>query len=515
MRETFHNERTIAWGGLMALQLGVGLLWLPFYRFNVLADAISYTVWARHWVAMESEFLVNAYWSPLTTWLLLPAAATGNWQLESLWFKLMGLLAGWIAIRAADRLALRLGLAKRWRWALAIGWVLAFTHWAMLLFLADILSAAMVLWVLVWVLHRSYTISTRIAIYAGVFGALAYYAKAYNGVFFLALTGLYVAAGVRFPKIRYYRRSIGISIVVLLLLVAPWAIAVSIKEKHVSLGSTGTYNLQLLHCFYNKQSHDRLGLMPPPASQHAVSAWDEITTNPLVQAELQQPCSSVEGTVWALELNIRRFGLNLLNRGWVLLLVPIVIALFRRRHMLINNNMTIAVGSMGALYTAGYFLTVMDDRYLGPTWVMLVLIAAYCCSHLWARQRTLLRVLPVAIAALMAAWPLYELHRWRYDSRPDAAFAAWCTATIPNLAYQPIAAWPGMGWHYCEEFAYRTHTLSWGTPPKSVTDAVAVQQLCHAPARFVLVRADTFPALDTLAWPVHSHNGFRLYDTGQ
>jgi hypothetical protein len=520
-------QQTLPWRRLLVLQLGVGLAWLPFYRFNVLADAISYTVLARHWAHLNTDFLVNSYWSPLASWLMMPFAWISQfvwdtgWQIESGVFKLLGLVAGWVGLLALDRLALQLQMPRSIRWGLAIGWACFFTHWAMLLFLADTLSAVCVLWALVLALRPSFGVSTGAAIGVGIWLALAWYSKAYNLVFALALAGILLGLSYKgWPGLRRYRKAIAQAVAVLLLLAAPWVVAVSVHEGHFSIGSTGAYNLQLMHVRSNGQSHDRLGLLPPPDSEYSISAWDEITASASVQADLARPTYSLQGTGWALWLNTKRLALSFWNRGWWLWLLPIGLWWFRHRVAAFRHPVVALLGVAGLLYGAGYWLTVMDDRYLGPTWAALVLVGAYAAYLQWPSKQ---RWLAFAIALLVGAWPIYDLWRWRFDSRPDAEFAQHTFDLYLPLRHQHLAAWPGIGWHYGEEFAYRTQMHFWGTPPVTVPAQEAVAQLRAAPVQWVLVRTDTvgqFPALDTLGWVVysdtmHTDGTFRLYRTQQ
>jgi hypothetical protein len=115
--KTFVAVRAATWLGVSLL----GAAQVIAHPYEVNADGMSYLDAADYWLAGDWSNAINAYWSPLYSWLLAAAVALSSPATESATAHIVNFLALLVALSGADRLLVTLADDE----ARMNGWILA------------------------------------------------------------------------------------------------------------------------------------------------------------------------------------------------------------------------------------------------------------------------------------------------------------------------------------------------------------------------------------------------------
>ena len=230
----------------------VGLIDFYLTRFVVFSDGISYLEVARRYADGDLRGAVNAYWSPLYSWVLaiarLVCGANDGYELVSL--HAINLAAYLLALFLFDRLVQRL-LARRDNWTEQGKVTFVVCAYSVFVWCAyymigiyycspDMIVFALTI-LLALLLLRLDEGGTRWStmVSLGTVLALGYFAKAA----LLPLSGIYIlSATLRRPVVLSLLRRSLVPTVTLLLLATPWILALRAKEGRWTFGDSGTLN---------------------------------------------------------------------------------------------------------------------------------------------------------------------------------------------------------------------------------------------------------------------------------
>ena len=420
------------------LFLACGLVLLPAYRFAGLGvDSTAYLTIAKHYLNGHWDEAINAYWSPLYSWLLVPLLGSGLDGSTAL--RLVCLVAG-----AGTLLGFR-ALSRQLRVAPALVDVASSGVAAYLLVFGlivttgltpDVLLACFILLYLRSLWLRPRTLGNACA--AGLFAGVGYLAKAYALPFFLfhftatlACAGWKTRArfGVRRPLLRWAAGLMGF-----VLVAAPWAAVISSHHGRLTLGTTGPFNLSYMNPAA-RFPFDAHGLIPPPGP-HALSGWDNPAQLPIVEWRWwRSPADFVAG-LRAIRRNLVETTRHLSEQSGVAFALAIVglASLLQARNLRRRKREVCAVIFAAVVYLGGYLLAarMVEARYLIP----ISLLAALCAS-VWAdeeRRRGSGRRVAFPLVAALAlgyAWPfLHELLDGRPKGVSPRAIASSLSAVI-------------------------------------------------------------------------------------
>jgi hypothetical protein len=392
--------------------------------------------------------------------------------------------------------------------AILIGGEGLLVHSALFAITPDVWSAALVLGAWAVLLNPRYPSSRKHWLLAGVTLASAYFAKHYNLVYFgfILLVGLFLT--LPFKSLRQYRKGLAVSFVIFVCSVAPWIIALSHKYDSVTISRAGAYNYQLIAYHNNTQAFERLGLMPP-SCPNSTSAWEEITLQPSVQAEMRNLAgeaapNSLASTVWR---NCWILGHFATYRGLVVLIPFLLLLIWQCRK---SNPLPLIILALASVYIVGYVVVLFEDRYVLPAYLALAVAAGYYIQdHLTkSRQLLALTLLPMCLGG----WSLSKVIEYRYDNKPEAQAATDFAQQGLRLRDQAVGAWPGH-WHLGLEMSYRLGAHFWGQPaiqtgdydPSQIIDSLA------AKVSYVILSPDTVTALTQSNLPRWQSGGIAIY----
>ena len=265
-------------GSRRGLMLAMGLLvvlWLatlPFLRFRVFPDAAAYVAIAEHYLAGRFDVAVNAYWSPLVSWLwALPLGAGVEPALAT---KIGGLVAGLLTLHGVYRLLRPLPVPS-WAADVTLVALVPFLVLAGSLPTPDLLMTGLLT---VWVarlLDPAFLVDRRFAAVTGVVAGLAALAKLYALPVVLTVTVMVLLIA---PRHGIERRrafpSHAIAALGLAVVIGTWGVVISITEGTPTLGTAASVNLDVASATGGGSPIYRDGLFPPPHPD-ADSAWED------------------------------------------------------------------------------------------------------------------------------------------------------------------------------------------------------------------------------------------------
>ncbi len=399
-----------AWRPSLAFGLLAILAWSHFIE-NINSDGISYLTIARKYAHLDFGHALNAYWSPLISWLLAPGIALGIPEL--VWQKLLSTLLAMCGLRAQYALWQKAGLTdKLTEWA---GYA-SLPLWGLFVFEAITPEPALMLIIVLYFLSFLHWIehpSRKNALLLGLLGGLGYLCKAYFFPFFIAhllLVGvvfLWNNGADKKPRFMSWAISLGM----FLLVVGPWIGLISMQQGHFTLSAASRYNA-VKYEMIDDGAHlmEQIGLVPPP-NDLAVSVWEDIT--PYIPEKADEAADIQEkGKEFLVNTGkaIRIFHHKNLAFGVVWLLM--LLAVFRHNTWWRDPwfHLMLAAG----IYTGGYLLILVVDRYLW--WIPLLTVGM--SVQLWAwlpyffkeknAQKWLAGIFLIATVGLM---PIYQLSK--------------------------------------------------------------------------------------------------------
>jgi hypothetical protein len=250
------------------------------HRYQINPDGVGYLSVAQHYLAGHFFDAINAYWSPLYSWLLVPLLAA---RIEPLLAsKILGMSIGLAALIAIARFATAARFPRAVRGMTCLASIPMLVYAAFAVITPDSLVAAVIVFYLASLARPERSLRWATGIRLGIWMGMAYLAKAYAlplvvGHFLLVRAIELLAGGP--PGYRW--RTCGSSLITLMTLAAivgAWGGALKHKYGYFMVGSSGRYNLKLDGPNSPHQVMYTAGLMPPPNAT-AINMWEDVTYN--------------------------------------------------------------------------------------------------------------------------------------------------------------------------------------------------------------------------------------------
>jgi 4-amino-4-deoxy-L-arabinose transferase-like glycosyltransferase len=416
-----------------------------WYVYQINPDGISYLDIARLYLRGDWSHALNAYWGPMLSWLIVPGLAAG-------WAPLVAAKAATVAAGAVALVAFYL-LARRFvsplvSMALTVFAGAVVVSWALASYITpDLVLAVCILWYLYFVTSPAFGRRWPVALLAGVMAGLAYLTKSYAFPFFILHFTAYVAwRWWRRPgERRRWEQHFLIGLAGFFLVALPWIVAISRQEHRLTYGTSGAYTLALAAPGSTGHPVMRNGLFVPPAG--GTSAWMRPVA-PVGPSWLPTLWPRPHNFSYAKDkviINSQEL-LKLLGVFWPLStgIVAAVLLLAYRRRSPLPERARFGIKFLtftAILYTLGYLLIFVEDRYIWPVQLMVLVLGGILFDWLWAD-----RLIPRVALALLAVFGLFTIQQ-----QPAEALRVQRNANIevPRMAQQ-IKATPD---YHCRAIA--------------------------------------------------------------
>ncbi len=393
----------LTWILLSYTALGLGLL--SVYQFQINPDGIAYLDIAEKYARGDIRGAVNAYWSPLISWLTAVLRLLGLPPQVAI--KLVLLTGGGVALGGVWRL---LGDCPMWMRAVATGGAVPLTvYYALHVITPDLLVAAVLVWYAAWLVEGR--LDVRTSVWGGVVVALGYFAKAFALPFCLIHLCGWRLLAERHVGWRQRLWSLVVSFGVAGCVSGIWVVALQAKYGVWMFSSVG----RIAHAW----AGPRMGFVHPtemtffaPAEGGDTSAWTDPTRLPI---QPWSPFESLDYARYQLFMTLDRLRLIAFTYAfeYSVFAFPTVLGLVGgvwfaaplRRHFGVLLSGIV-------LYVAGYALVYVEGRYLLPL-AYWVLVAGGWLAWMIGAWLSLSRRLQVALLLFVAgamAWsPAYAL----------------------------------------------------------------------------------------------------------
>lgn len=422
---------------ILAVYCALGIYGIKFYQYQINPDGVSYIAIAEKYLAGNFADAINGYWMPLYSWLLMPFLALGIFPLLAT--KILGLCIGLLALIGARWLASRFGLGELTKNILLLSLVPLFIFFVFNRISPDFLIVCVLIFYLAVIFDPSYA-NGRYGngLPGGVLGALAYLAKGYGLPFFLMHFIIFnslhfISAKTRIEKKNVFKNLAG-GLIVFFLISGSWIFLISQKYRHLTFNTAAGYNYALVET--GNVFHDRALLSPPNAT--AVSYWEDPSlvdvsqfayrkANARMRVQSLNDSTKQSRSVAQKNERTKKDFTRTTNKLQGLLkktallkrnLEP-TIAIFKRisgfafvvllaalwhcrpwRREKLHSSVFYSLLTL-AIYSFGYMLIAVEDRYFWIAAVLLMMLAAYFFDTLLKLKNSLLH--GTATVVMMAA----------------------------------------------------------------------------------------------------------------
>jgi len=402
-------------GAAILLYLVAGALLLPFYRYQIAPDAISYYSIAQHYLAGDWIHAVNGYWGPMLSWLLIPFLALGIPAAVSA--KLLTLLVGAALMLALNRLVTIYALPLLIRGFVLLSSIPIILYFAWYNLSPDLLLSLMLALYCCLIFSDTYIHKAWPGILCGIVGALAYFCKQYGLMFFAAHFVLFSLWLFIRSENKGERKQVAINFLlglfVFILLCGLWVAILNAKYGHPTLGTAGGYNQAILGPNSPGHTHHTFGFLALP-HEAASSAWEDPS---YFAYESWRPFDSTEALVFTLN--------RVLNNMGELIQVYLLISVFslagicglilmsiRPWREFCKRKEWYPLGVL-AIFSGGYTLVLIDFRFFPIAAILTILITGIVLNellkHTFFSHNLRRAVLLLAVMLSFTTYPVIKL----------------------------------------------------------------------------------------------------------
>ena len=331
-------------------------------------DGISYISIALKYLKGDPN-AINAYWSPLFSWLIVPLLKIGVDPIYAL--KYVNIILGNIFLALIVIFANLFHLPKYIRIYQSILSIPLIVYFTLYYSTPDFLLLVIgLIYALIFLKNKKFG-DARDYFCLGIIISLGFFAKAYFLFFFfvhfLALIALNLKGfrkKISTPQLLYLFAPV-------IILVGSWVGLVSFRYNRFIASSAGEYNYKIAGPNYREFPMFTIGFLDPP-NDSAVSAWEDPTDHPLAD---WSPLSSTKDFMYQLKIifkNLSRF-LNIISEYSVFsvtLITIVILQFFSQKRKIINDDILFSLLIIFC-WIIGYIFISIESRYL---WIIDILL---------------------------------------------------------------------------------------------------------------------------------------------
>jgi hypothetical protein len=387
---------------------------LNFFQYNLMGDEISYISIAHHYATGNWNEAINAYWSPLYSWLIAPFLLGLFDPFQSAIIpRAISLIIGFVTIIGLNRLAKTFKLDGMVRSALLVSCIPMVLFFAIRYATPDLLVSCILVFYFAVIFNSRYHDDVSNGFWSGFLGALGYLAKSFVFPFFLVhfiLSNLICYfEGKKRKKIL---KNLFLGLAVFFIVSGLWIGMISSKQGEVTIGTAKDHNHALVGPTYPEHPIYSSGLLEP-SNKDAVSIWEDPAE---IQLEEWNPLESSEYFVLQMEIvknNVLR-TIAFLERFSPIAMLILILSIYfvvksesrRVKFDLVKILMTILI------YIGGYVLIFVEPRYLWPISFLLLINGFYLVNYLYERGSLNLSLRNIFLIMVMLSFmitPIMEI----------------------------------------------------------------------------------------------------------
>ncbi|HEU5005130.1 MAG TPA: hypothetical protein VFT49_03545 [Candidatus Saccharimonadales bacterium] len=425
---------------LVAVFLLIGIAFsVTWYRYQLNPDASSYFTIAYKYAHFNIKDALNGYWSPLLSWLLVPAV----WLHIGLSAaaKILTIFISGIILTIVYAFLVRRGSSKTLATMVCLFLAALLLDWGMVgPITPDLLMALMIL-MFTLLLNSYISLPTRNkALLLGASGALMYYAKGLG--FYLFLFCLLAVVCWQWllarKELKKYARLHLIALASFLVICAPFIIAVSAKYNAPTISTAGSLDHKVFGPYYQGNLYPELfaGPLPPPNAS-AVTPGEDPGASFDLSKGAWSPLSSSGNFKYFMKSVVWNNGIKTLNffkDFGVFIVLATVITLIGCLKQTTYRREFVIFSLVGVLLCLGYCLIYTEARYVEAAVFLALLGAGLWLSSL--QKRNLLNQAQIIVTGLLVAGfasisTAHAINQNRYVDRAQSDLAASLKADLP------------------------------------------------------------------------------------
>jgi hypothetical protein len=256
------------------LCLVVSLLY-PYLQYYVDPDATAYLTISKRYASGDYATAINGYWSPWSCWLTALFIKIGSSVMSGA--IIANTLAGVGLLFVTQLFFLKYDIEQFAQWAMQLALVVFLSYAVYYQNFDDLWECFFLLYALRIIVSHRFTYTPILWVVAGVFGALAYFAKAYSFPYFIISTICIVFYITRAWKKEHFSRWLricGVAIGIMLLLSSPWIYALHEKYGIWMTSTAGKLNMSW-YLVGHPELNNMFKHIVPPVYPNAISYWED------------------------------------------------------------------------------------------------------------------------------------------------------------------------------------------------------------------------------------------------
>lgn len=377
---------------VLLLYLTAGILCiflLKYFQYPINSDGISYVSIAQTYAHGRLIDAINGYWSPLISWIMFPFLSLNLSPLNTLFVgEIISFIIGFFTLIGIRQLSYKFEMKEEIRIIILFSMVPLILYFWLRAISPDLLIVCFLVFYLNIIFSSNYYSNTYNGLFCGIFGSLAYLSKSYALPFFLVHF-------ILFNLLHYWRfkskkekmnilKNLFTGITVFFIISGIWIGTISVKYDKITIGTSGEYNQDLMGPESKGHPVFFQGLIKP-SRNNAISAWEDPS---YIKTNSWSPLNSWD--YFNYQINLIRKNIQdtldiLISFSYLSLIIILTyFLLFIRSHKkeLLKGGVLYPLLTIG-LYSAGYFLIWVEDRYLWIIYILLFLMGGVLLSKLF------------------------------------------------------------------------------------------------------------------------------------
>jgi len=347
----------------------LGIMLIRYYQYQINADGIVYIGIAKTYFNGNFFNAIDAYRSPLISWLLIPFLIfSSNPVYLLLSTKILSLIIGFFTIIGVRQLSYKFEMNERIRTTILFSLIPIILYFAYSVFTPDLLLVCIFVFYFNIIFSPQYSDKVTNALLCGLLGSLAYLTKSYAFPFF-------IVHFILFNLFHYFKstsnrrktlKNLLLGLTMFFIISGAWIGLISYKEGKITYSTAGEFN------------HNIVG----PQSNHPSKGW---ITHYLGEEVTQiKPWSPFESwNYFKYQLKIIYMNtvqtLNIFKSfSYFSLIILLTYLLFCIKPIMeILNDNRIYPFITTVIFSAGYLLVLVEERYLWLVYVLFILMGGY------------------------------------------------------------------------------------------------------------------------------------------
>lgn len=410
-------------------------------------DAISYLSITEHIINGNFFDSINGYWSPLVSWLLVPL----HFFIQDgiLCFQILNFIIGLCTVIIINKILIHHKISNPLLFITTLSISTLIPTIALLNLTADMLFSTLLLFYYLQLVKKEKNSFWKF----GIIGFFLYCSKAYGFYFFLSFT-LFLLVNAFYQKDKKKIQFLLKTKTIFLVLSTLWILVLFSKYKAFYISTASNYNKNIITTNGNIQHPCDTMHLIAPIKEHLYTPWEEMTL--YTKTQLHKRPINDHLNFDLIKKNIVS-SFHLFNKttryGLYFFFFLFLLNLFRAKNILLNIGLPL---SMLILFTAGYTLYFIEERYLIFPILLLLLINLILITRLHWSNKILTYFLYVVVVYSICRSALdnyiqtlkseeiniYSLSKQLKDAE-TRNFATYEAFQLPNIAY--INKWKNFG----------------------------------------------------------------------